>query len=204
MERRELYLIITLLVISLICILSLSIKNDLRKRLSRYKKQNITVDEKKFIKEILKESIDDYLSIDNSDSMESKIFNYIILPLLFTFFVVRISNIGDPTLNIINNVYNSILLYLYNPHGIKIILFIFSLLMGFTIWLNKTIKKRDNLWRLVEKNFLITSILILLSSILMLFVLLTELIYGSFSSTDIYIRMKTNIVLDVCLFYILT
>ncbi|MDU5045524.1 hypothetical protein [Streptococcus sp.] len=195
MERRELYLIITLLVISLICILSLSIKNDLRKRLSRYKKQNITVDEKKFIKEILKESIDDYLSIDNSDSMESKIFNYIILPLLFTFFVVRISNIGDPTLNIINNVYNSILLYLYNPHGIKIILFIFSLLIGFTIWLNKTIKKRDNLWRFVEKNFLITSILILLSSILMLFVLLTELIYGSFSSTDIYIPLYYGAIL---------
>lgn len=34
MERRELYLIITLLVISLICILSLSIKNDLTKRLN--------------------------------------------------------------------------------------------------------------------------------------------------------------------------
>lgn len=50
MERRELYLIITLLVISLICILSLSIKNDLRKRLSRYKKQNITVDEKNLLR----------------------------------------------------------------------------------------------------------------------------------------------------------
>ena len=195
MERRELYLIITLLVISLICILSLSIKNDLTKRLIRYKKQNITVDEKKFIKEILKESIDDYLSIDNSDSMESKIFNYIILPLLFTFFVVRISNIGDPTLNIINNVYHSILLYLYNPLGIKIILLIFSLLIVVTIFLNMIIKIRDDLFIFFLKVFLITLILILLTLILMLFIMLTELIYGSFSSTDIYIPLYYGAIL---------
>ena len=222
MEIREVYLIFTLISISLICILSLVLKSNAKKelilRLDRYKKLNITVNKgtiqghpikifkvkcrripREFVifKSILKESIDDFFNFSSEKNLEPKVLKYIILPLIFTYFFVRITDSGDSSLNVIINVYNTTLYYILNKLAVGIltgvVLILVFAIVG-RIFVKEIKSKYDKMYLTTLVN--LTFILILTFAAIM-FLGIIIIVFGNYDHTDIFIPLYYTMVIAV-------
>lgn len=222
MDKREYYLIITLTILSLICMFSLSIKSKTKKRLGRYKNLNITIHERTVQQEdvgqpirtllvnfqkrlrtrkffifkcILRETIDDFFDFRNNKNLEPKVLKYIILPFIFTFFFVRIADSGESSLNVIINVYNTTLYYIFNKLAGEIILWVVILLilaiLG-NIIVKVIINKYDKIYLTIIVN--LAFILILSFTAIMFFgIIIIE--FGNYEYTDIFIPLYYTMVI---------
>lgn len=144
------------------------------------------------------EIINDFFDFENDESFEPKILEYIIIPFIFTFFFIRLSNIGDNTLSTINNVYNLTLYNLFNNLSIKLLLFIFSILVICYLLkrylLPKISSVSDKSFLDIGINFIFITFLPLLT-IIFLALLIIE--FGYFKNTDIFIPLYYGMVISM-------
>ena len=167
----------------------MKLKKRTKKRKTRYNRLYIT---------LWGEIINDFFDFKNDKSFETKILEFIIIPFIFTFFFVRLSNIGDNTLSIINNVYNLTLYNLFNKLSANIFLFIFIILFICYLLKRYLLPKISsvtcrNLLDIVI-NFIYVTFLPLLT-IIFLGVLIIE--FGNFKDTDIFIPLYYGIVISM-------
>ena len=167
----------------------MKLKKRTKKRKTRYIRLYIT---------LWGEIINDFFDFENDKSFETKILEFIIIPFIFTFFFVRLSNIGDNTLSIINNVYNLTLYNLFNKLSANIFFFIFIILFICYLLKRYLLPKISsvtfrNLLDIVI-NFIYVTFLPLLT-IIFLGLLMIE--FGNFKDTDIFIPLYYGIVISM-------
>lgn len=184
MEKVEVSLFLSIIAISFLCILSLFIKNRAKKPQDTFCK-------------LAKDSFNSFLNFNNSDDIEPKVLEYVILPFIFTYFFVRFTNIGEGSLNVINNVYYTTIYTIFKGEALKLIfvtIFIFTLVYFLTRIIKKLRNENDKLWLTFAANFII---LIMLSfvSIIFLSVLIVE--FGNFGQTDVFIPLYYTVAITV-------
>lgn len=166
-------------------------------KLKKRKKKRKTRYNQLYIK-LWGEIINDFFDFENDKSFETKILEFIIIPFIFTFFFVRLSNIGDNTLSIINNVYNLTLYNLFNKLSVNILLFIFIILFICYLLkrylLPKISSVTDRNFLDIIINFIYVTFLPLLT-IIFLGLLIIE--FGNFKDTDIFIPLYYGIVISM-------
>lgn len=184
MENKEMSLIISIIVISLLCITSLFIKYKAKKPGEPFRKQ-------------LKESFTCFLDFNKSEDIEPKVLEYLILPFIFTYFFVRFSNIGDGSLNVINNVYNTTIYTIFKVETLKLFftILILCILALFAMLLSKKSRnKSDKLWLTIIADFVLFIVLSFVS-IIFLSILIVE--FGNFGDTDVFIPLYYTVVIAV-------
>lgn len=128
-------------------------------------------------------------------NLEPKILKYIILPFIFTYFFIRITNSGDSSLNVINNVYYTTLYYIFNKLVVKIIIAIgvlFALAVLGTSFLKVIKSNYDKLYLTIIVNL---TFIIILSFTAIMFLGITIIEFGNYEHTDIFIPLYYSLVI---------
>lgn len=175
MDKKEIYLIILLLVMYLLCFFSLLAK-----------KRSI-IEALKCLYGIQSDNADN-ADNDKSDELERKIFKYCVIPLLFTFILVKVTNgqcgiainvISDFYFYLVHEIFSSTIFSFLNIPAV-LILFLFScylltkrfLSSNFKNWILSIVKYSILFWLFFLSVFSLGALLIS---------------YGGMESSDIYI-----------------